>query len=195
MVLVVFTLLVVLRFGSEARSSTWPEEEIEISPVLEADWITTQLLTVNEYSRPGIALDEVDAVVVHYVGNAGTTAEANWSYFEGLAESGSTHASSHFIIGLDGEVIQCIPLDEISYASNDRNWDTISIECCHPGEDGEFTEETYYSLVRLLRVLCEGYGLTEDDILRHYDITGKECPLYYVEHEDAWEELKADVFS
>ncbi|MCD7946667.1 MAG: peptidoglycan recognition protein family protein [Clostridiales bacterium] len=158
------------------------------------DWVTVDLLTVNEYSRPGTELETVNGIVVHYVGNPGTTAQANRNYFEGLAETGETHASSHFVIGLEGEVIQCVPLDEIAYCSNSRNSDTISIECCHPGEDGAFTQETYDSLVKLVAFLADYYDLGRDEVIRHYDVTGKLCPLYYVEHEDAWEQFKDDVF-
>ena len=32
-----------------------------------------------------------------------------------------------------------------------------------------------------------------DDVIRHYDVTGKNCPKYYVEHEDAWKQFKVDV--
>ncbi|MCC8129358.1 MAG: peptidoglycan recognition protein family protein [Clostridiales bacterium] len=158
------------------------------------DWVTVDLLTVNEYSRPGIELETVNGIIVHYVGNPGTTAQANRNYFEGLAETGEAHASSHFVIGLKGEIIQCVPLDEIAYCSNDRNSDTISIECCHPGEDGAFTQETYDSLVKLVAFLADYYDLGRDEVIRHYDVTGKLCPLYYVEHEDAWEQFKNDVF-
>ena len=41
------------------------------------DWNVQDILPVNEYSRPGIALSEVNGVVVHYTGNPGTTAEQN----------------------------------------------------------------------------------------------------------------------
>ena len=34
-----------------------------------------------------------------------------------------------------------------------------------------------------------------EHIIRHYDVTGKECPLYYVEHEDKWEEFRDDVMN
>ncbi len=162
--------------------------------LLEEDWVTQDLLPVNPYSRPGTSLPAVTGIVVHYVGNPGTTARQNRNYFASLADSGATSASSHFVVGLEGEIIQCVPMDEIAYCSNSRNEDTLSVECCHPGADGAFNEETYRSLVRLLRALCDLYGLGEEDIIRHYDITGKECPLYYVEHPDAWEQLKADVF-
>ena len=37
--------------------------------------------------------------------------------------------------------------------------------------------------------------IRDRDVIRHYDVTGKLCPLYYVEHEDAWAQFKADVKS
>lgn len=151
-------------------------------------------LTPNEYSRPQTALEKVNGVVIHYTANPGSDAAGNRSYFEGLKESKITKASSHFIIGLDGTIIQCLPLEEIAYASNERNADTIAIECCHPDETGEFTEETYHSLIELTAWLCGRYNLKEADILRHYDVTGKDCPRYYVANEDKWEQLKKDVF-
>lgn len=155
--------------------------------------IQQMLLTPNKYSRPQIPLKKVNSVVVHYTANPGTTGKANRDYFENLRINKTTSASSHFIIGLEGEIIQCIPLDEISYASNDRNLDTISIECCHPDETGKFNKKTYESLVTLLSWICTEYRLKTDDIIRHYDVSGKLCPLYYVDNEDAWEKLKADV--
>ena len=33
------------------------------------------------------------------------------------------------------------------------------------------------------------YHLKKDDIIRHYDVTGKICPKYFVDHEDAWNEF------
>ena len=157
--------------------------------------IDVELLTVNEYSRPGTALEKVNGIVVHYTANPGTTAEQNRSYFESLAETGETHASSHFIIGISGEIIQCIPCNEISYASNDRNSDTISVECCIPDESGKFTDETYQSLVELVAWLMGRYELTADDVIRHYDVTGKDCPKYFVENSNAWSDFKTDLLT
>ncbi len=152
-----------------------------------------QLLTPNPYSRPQEALKEIKGIVVHYTANPGTTAQQNHDYFEGLKDAKTTNASSHFIVGLDGEIIQCIPSSEIAYASNERNADTISIECCHPGESGEFTKETYDALVHLTAWLCGKFSLAPGSIIRHYDVTGKNCPRYFVEHEDAWEKFLKDV--
>ena len=139
------------------------------------------------------ALEKVNGIVVHYTANPGTTAQQNRDYFEGLAQSGETHASSHFVIGISGEIIQCIPCNEIAYASNDRNSDTVSIECCIPDDTGKFTDATYGSLVHLVTWLMGRYDLTTDDVIRHYDVTGKACPKYYVENEAAWEQFKSDL--
>lgn len=153
------------------------------------DWVDVQLIHKHSTARTGIKLEDINNIVIHYVGNAGTTAQNNRDYFD----NESTKVSSHFIVGLDGEIIQCVPLSERSAASNDRNKDTISIETCHPTQTGEFSKETYDSLVKLTAYLCYEFDLTQDDVIRHYDITGKVCPKYYVENQDEWENFKKDV--
>lgn len=162
----------------------------EIKYIADPPDFRVELLTVNEYSRPGSALHEVRGVVIHYTANPGTTAEQNRGYFEGLKDSKGTHASSHFIVGISGEIVQCIPCNEIAYASNERNEDTISVECCIPDDTGKFTEETYQSLIELVTWLMGRYDLGTDDVIRHYDVTGKNCPKYYVENEGEWTRFK-----
>ena len=130
---------------------------------------------------------------MHYTANPGTSAAQNRSYFERQKDEHLASVSAHFIIGYEGEIIQCVPLNEVAYAVKSRNYDSISIECCHLEKDGSFTEATYDSLISLLKWLIDVYGLESDDILRHYDCGGKKCPLYYTDHPDAWEELKKDV--
>ena len=169
--------------------------QVEDVPVPE--YVEKDYLTVNPYSRPGEPLEKINGVVIHYVGNPGTTAHANRNYFESLASGlENTYASSHFIVGLEGEVIQCVPLTEIAYASNTRNGDTVSIEVCHPDETGEFSPVTYDRTVELTAWLCREFRLDpSQDVIRHYDVTGKECPRYYVEHPEAWDDFRADVAS
>ena len=113
-----------------------PQAELVTVPVPEPlpDWITQDLLPLNDYSRPGRAMTAVNGIVVHYIGNPGTTARQNRNYFAGLSRSRETYASSNFIIGLDGEILLCVPIGEVAFASNDRNDDTLSIEVCHPDD-------------------------------------------------------------
>ena len=160
--------------------------------------INVRLLTENINSRPGIALRRVRGIVIHYTANPGTDAMANRNYFESRKneeDSSKNKVSSHFIIGLHGQIIQCIPLNEISYASNNRNSDTISIECCHPDKTGKFSRETYKSLIKLTGWLCTRYDVSKSNVIRHYDVTGKLCPLYYVKHKTKWRDLKNDIWS
>lgn len=158
-----------------------------------APYIDVELLTPNEYSRPQNPIESVNYIAIHYTANPGATAIANRNYFENLANTHDTKVSSHFVVGLDGEVVQCIPTSEMSYATNSRNVDTISIECCHPDETGKFNDSTYDSVVKLTAWLCVQFGLTSENVIRHYDVTGKDCPKYYVENPDAWLQMKADI--
>ena len=155
--------------------------------------ITEDFLTVNPYSRPAEPLDGVKNIFVHYTANKNTSARQNRSYFENLGITGETSASAHFIIGYDGEIIQCLPLDEIGYAVKTRNYDSISIECCYRDDSGKFTDATYQSLLQLTAWLLKEYKLAPNDVLRHYDVGGKKCPLYFVEHEDSWEQFRQDL--
>jgi len=159
------------------------------------EYVTADLLPVNRWSRPAVELKRINGVVIHYVGNPATSAQANRNYFASLADGReNTFASSHFIVGLEGEVLQCIPLTEIAYASMDRNGDTVAVEVCHPDKEGEFSPVTYDSAVELTAWLCREFDLDPaEDVIRHYDVTGKQCPLYYVVHPEAWERFLTDT--
>ena len=152
-------------------------------------YVDVQIIDIDGASRRGTSLSDINDIVIHYVGNPGTSAQANRNWYE----NPSSNVSSHFVVGLKGEVIQCIPLHEKSSATNHRNGDTISIEVCHPDASGKFNAATYDSLVDLTAWLVKSCGLTADNVIRHYDVTGKECPRYYVRNEDAWNQFKADV--
>lgn len=186
-------ILVVLTIVLGVYSCTSKRETSGLKADASQPEIKVDLLDINEYSRPGIESDPITGIVVHYTANPGSTAQENRDYFNGLQDGHDTSVSSHFVVGMEGEIVQCVPTWEIAYASNERNHDTISIECCHPDETGKFTDETYASLVQLTAFLCVKYGLDENAVIRHYDVTGKNCPKYFVEHEDAWEIFKADV--
>lgn len=162
---------------------------------IEPPEIVEDFLEINDYSRPGTKIKRVKSIFVHYTANPGTSAKNNRSYFANLAQTKERAASAHLIIGYEGEILQCIPLEEQAFGVKTRNDDSISIECCYLDESGEFTQETYDTLIHTLAWLLQEYDLSTEDILRHYDCGGKKCPLYYVENPDAWEKLLADVES
>lgn len=159
--------------------------------------IEDRLLTINPYSRSGEKQGKIQFIVVHWVGNANTSALANRNYFESLAKTHTTSASSHYIVGLNGEIIRCIPDDEVAFhaGSYSMNRKSIGIEDCHPDWEGKFNEHTYNSLVELCANLCKQYGIDINNVIRHYDVTGKDCPRYYVQHAEAWQQFKQDVYN
>lgn len=188
--LLVVVLVVLLAKGCiEDRRDRRVSEKLE--NVEGPEFAEQEILDESCTSRNGKKLETVRSVVVHYVGNPGTTAMQNRDYFENV----DTLVNAHFVVGLEGEVVQCLPLYEQSVSSNWRNPDIISIEVCHPDETGKFNEATMEALIKLTVWLCEEFELEAEDVIRHYDVTGKKCPLYYVEHESAWEEFLEKVDS
>lgn len=183
--IVIMSCLVVKRINQNSEAKKVKKlVEIKIP-----DWIDSQIIDVDGASRNGYKLKGVKDIVVHYVGNPGTTAQQNHDFYAG----NQSNVSSHFVVGLDGEIIQCIPINEWSAASNWRNNDTISIEVCHPDETGKFKKKTYSSLVKLVAWLENVCDIDESHVIRHYDITKKECPRYFVQHEDKWKTFKKNV--
>lgn len=164
------------------------KKELNVKTTEVPEYVDVQLINIG-FARTGVKILEINNIVVHYVGNPGSTAQNNRDYFN----KSTTQVASHFVIGLDGEIIQCIPIDEKSNASNNRNIDTISIEVCHPDSSGKFNYETYNSLVKLTAWLCDNSNLKSNDVIRHYDITGKECPKYFVDNEYEWNKFLSDV--
>ena len=173
--------------------------------------IIEKYLTKNPYSRPGTPLKEVKGIVIHWVGNPNTSAEINRNYFESLKSQsqalGVRYASAHFIIGLQGEVIQCLLENEVGYhvgadkykekavaeLSTYPNNCTLGIELCHLNWDGEFAIQTLQSCKELILELCERYSLGRNNVYRHFDITGKDCPRYFL-NENLWEQFLSFVF-
>ena len=190
--LILLALVIGLSAGFGAGWLRWGYEKpytVDLKAVEVPKWVEQDFIRKNIFSRPDVSLKRVDNIVIHYVANPGKSARQNRNYFDGLADqdpnSPGQSASAHFIVGLEGEVIQCIPVSEMAYAAAPRNNDTISIETCHPDETGEYTQATYDSLVKLTASLCVQLKLDENDLIRHHDVNGKNCPKYFVEDEAA----------
>lgn len=171
------------------------------------------LIPENCFSRPGKKLDKVLAIVVHYLGNPGQGPRGARDYWACLAGQDDADtipdisASAHFVVGFDGEILRAIPEDEKAYHCgaagytrlamslfgdycrpvSSPNRVTIGVELCHPGADGKPLPETESAAIELVRELCATHGLDPRfSVLRHFDVTGKDCPRWYVAHPEAW---------
>ena len=183
-------LIILVVIGAQAFLIITKKSNVEIAAETKIpSWIDVQLIDEGNPSRSGVILEGINDIVIHYVGNPRTTAQQNRDFYN----QQDSDVCSHFVVGLDGEIIMCVPLTEKSASSNDRNRDTISIEVCHPDMTGEFTDESYQSLIKLVNWLRGTFNLSTDHVIRHYEVTGKECPMYYVKNPEKWDQFKEDL--
>lgn len=159
--------------------------------------ITDRIIPVNKYNRPGTKCAP-KKICVHYTGNAGSGASAGAAYQMNVAKGvfaskgQSVWTSSQYLVGLNGEVIRCVPDDEMAYAAANNNRGVIHIEVCHPNSSGKFNAVTIAALGELVRSLMKKYSISADKVVRHYDLTGKHCPMYYVD-ETRWAALHDSI--
>lgn len=166
----------------------------------------------NKAVRPGKKITPTH-LVVHWTANEGkgANAEANARYFARATRA----ASAHYIVD-DHEVIRCIPDDEMAYhvgAKQYTQWaratlgaspnaKTIGIEIC-VNSDGSFWQ-TYSNACRLCAEIMRRHGWKIDRLIRHYDVTGKNCPAFLMDDKyamkymgrsaaEAWAMFRRDV--
>lgn len=127
-------------------------------------------------------------IILHYIGNPGTSARANANYFHNV----KSQVSVNYIVD-DFEIIEIIPpyMKSFGTSSGEYNGKYIQIEMCHPDKSGRISEATLSNTVWLCKYLIDEYGSL--DIIRHYDVTGKICPKWYVDYPGEWESLRARI--
>ena len=155
--------------------------------------IKENLIEISENVRPGEAMKDVKGIVIHSTNKPGLSADEVLKSYKNSAGSKDKYESVHFIIDSDGLIIQCIPTDEIAFHAMGRNSDTIGILFCHTNTDGQMTESTQKALKDLLVKLCKEFKLSTNDIYLHYDINGKQCPAYYADNAESWQNFLKEV--
>jgi N-acetylmuramoyl-L-alanine amidase len=165
-------------------------------------------------------LKGVRALTIHYTANAGTTAKQNIDYLRKTRNGLLYHfiidldGTIYQTQELGKRAIHCgsrkykpeatkffgehdapsyFHTAEHQHTGSPNNW-TIGICFCHEDETGKPSDKQYESLVCLLAELCSMYKLSyKGGIWRHYDVTGKVCPKYYVDNQDEFVRLLHDV--
>jgi N-acetylmuramoyl-L-alanine amidase CwlA len=163
--------------------------------------IVQMYLTINKFSRPGAKRAAVKRIVLHWVANPGSSDLGNRNYFENLKKQNPAdnqkdiYASAHYIVDLDGSIVLCIPENEVAYHAGSGAWnqDSIGIEICHPDWTGKFNPATLNAVKELCVDICKRYGLKSSDIYRHYDVTKKPCPKWFVDYPADFNLFKASV--
>lgn len=144
-------------------------------------------------------------LVIHYTGNDGDRAAGNAAYYHDSV----VQASAHYFVD-DYEVYCSVPDLAIAWAVGGKKWadcektgggklygvvtnsNSISVELCDTRKDGVYgaSEETLENAAELCRGLMEKYGIPLENVVRHFDVTGKHCPAYMMDGV-AWAAFKA----
>lgn len=136
----------------------------------------------------------IQYIVVHYTGNKGDTAFGNTKYFK----SENRGASAHYFVDRTS-VWQCVKDNDIAWHCGAktyihpkcRNGNSIGVELCDGV--GGFDSKTLANAKELIRYLMQKYSIPIDNIVRHYDITGKECPKPFTDSPKDWEKFKKEL--
>lgn len=152
---------------------------------------------------------EIRYIVIHYTGNDGDIASNNLNYFT----SPNRKASAHLFVD-DINIALSVPLERIAYHCggtkyNDTqktgggtlykivtNRNSIGIEMCDTERNGEYnlTQQTRQNTIKVVRVLMKYYNIPITNVVRHFDVTGKYCPSYFMDSKK-WNEFKAEIVS
>lgn len=176
--------------------------------------ITNALL--DNYNRPGRLLNELRAIIIHWTANThkGANAMANRNYFNTkpaiMVNGKKIYASAHYIID-DHTIVRCLPDLEVGYhvgsskpykdlvhsklnipVGDSPNNYTLGIEMC-VNSDGDFSKTRQHT-IELTNSLMNQYGIDQSRVLRHFDITGKDCPKMMLD-EAIWEQFRTEVVS
>lgn len=137
-------------------------------------------------------------IVMHYTANNGDTARNNCDYYHRV---GGLQASAHYFVDEYG-AMQSVREGDTAWHCGARaywhpecrNGNSIGIEMCsRKRADGSYyiKPETVANAAALAREIMQRYGIDTDHVLRHYDVTGKHCPMPWVDDPAQWAAFKA----
>ena len=148
---------------------------------------------MNKYAIPcnpqnygGLRGQDVKYIVVHYTAGNGDTAKNNGVYFGREVVA----ASAHWFVD-DTEAVLSVPEEFVAWHCGGanythpecRNSNSIGVELCSRMDDTGlywFTDDTINNAVVLVRDLMEKYDVPIENVIRHYDVTEKNCPAPFV---------------
>lgn len=199
MVLIIFTLgntIVAYSFENENNITTIEEmgEEMAVNKpkTIKVDTPLSKYVTSGKRSR-------TTKIAWHYTGAhdvSGKSTCYNWFLPIAKGKHPGTYASAHFVMDLNGDIYEMIPLNYVAYTTNSANAYAIGIECATTGTNDHYSDKEYVSMVKLGAWLAQYYGLDpRTDFIRHYDVTQKICPRYFVNNTAKWTQFKLDCYN
>ena len=136
-------------------------------------------------------------IVMHYTANNGDTARNNCDYYHRV---GGLQASAHYFCDEHGAMQSVRECDTAWHCGaraywhpECRNGNSIGIEMCsRKRADGSYyiKPETVANAAALAREIMQRYGIDTEHVVRHYDVTGKRCPMPWADDPAQWTAFK-----
>ena len=163
--------------------------------------IKTGLLPYSSNYKKGRSA-KIKYIVIHYTGNKGDTAFNNVKYFA----KNYVKASAHFFVD-ENSVYTSVPADDTAWhcggglqGTGGHQWyglctnsNSIGIEMCLLDKNGKVKQGTVTRCITLVKYLMEKYQIPSQNVVRHYDVTGKNCPMPFVNDSDKWQKFKKEL--
>jgi N-acetylmuramoyl-L-alanine amidase len=174
----------------------------------------------NDNSRPGYKLLRVQATIVHYTANPGADADDHFRYFDQTIVGSERYAGAQIVVDRH-KALELIPLDEGTFGANDggtaalklqtlrardaryptrtgdgnANLLTIHIEMCQEpdGSIHPHTIERTRQIIKMLQDMFPQLKDTKNRVVRHFDVTGKNCPRPFVEDIQKWRAFLSSI--
>lgn len=147
------------------------------------------------------SLSQIRYIVIHYTGNDGDTDENNGVYFK----NNDIDTSAHYFVDSDS-ITRSVPDNFVAWHCGGktyrhpscRNSNSIGIEICDDVRNGVIypSAKTIENVLELTRHLAHTYNVPYSHIIRHWDVTGKKCPAFWVDDakwkKEFWNRLGED---
>lgn len=150
------------------------------------------------------AISQIKYIVIHYTANDGDTDENNGAYFK----NNDVDSSAHYFVD-DDSITSSVPENYIAWHCGGktykhktcRNANSIGIEICDDVKNGVIypSAKTIQNVLDLTKSLMKKYNIPKENIIRHFDVTGKHCPAYWVDNakwkSEFWNKLTDELTS
>jgi len=172
-----------LKAKSQAKPQTKPTTTSSLK-------ITKILSNKKNYGNQR-STSNIKYIVIHYTANNGDSAKSNGNYFK----NNVVKASAHYFVD-DNTIVQSVPDNYVAYSvggskynnkggrlyKKATNSNTLNIELCDTKKDKTVmaTSQTINLALSLVRSKMKQYKISKNNVIRHYDVTGKSCPAYWV---------------
>lgn len=138
---------------------------------------------------------KIKYLVIHYTGNDGDTDESNARYFKNNVVT----ASAHYFVD-DDSITQSVPDNYVAWHCGGKKYascsttgggkfynkctnnNSLSIEICDDVKNGTVypSAKTIQNALELAEQLMAKYSIPKENVIRHFDVTGKLCPNYWI---------------